>query len=156
MAKIVRLTERDLTRLVSRVIREQSKVVGYTTPDEYGKALFNTLGPNFMISAYETDKLDDDKPETYNNYFLQRFNYGDKWGKDGVSLNFDVKFYSKDSQKQSTGTLSIVIDFSKGIPKSLGPCMLVLSSKATSLNRQDIMRKIFPKIKDITYNTTLS
>ena len=75
MAKIVRLTERDLTRLVSRVIREQSKVVGYTTPDEYGKALFNTLGPNFMISAYETYKLDDDKPGTYNNYYLQRFNY---------------------------------------------------------------------------------
>jgi hypothetical protein len=156
MGKIIRLTESDLTRLVRRVIIEQSKVVGYTTPDEYGKAIFNTLGPNFTISASESNAMGDDMPGTYNSYFLQRFNRGDKWGKDGVSLNFDVKYYPKNSEKQSTGTLSIVIIFSKGIPKSLGPCMLVLSSKATTLNKQDIMRKIFPKIKGITYNTTLS
>ena len=154
MSKIIRLTESDLTRIVKQVIKEQStatQAIVVSTPDEYGKAVFKALGPNFQIGAHDVDYRDNDKPGTYNGYFLQRYRSAIEYGETGIRITFDVKCYEVGSSKAKDGQLDITIIFSKGIPTSLDPCWFT-TDKPKRLSQKDIMDKIFPKIKGITYN----
>ena len=157
MSKIIRLTESDLTRIVKRVIKEQSTAtqgIVVSTPDEYGKAVFKALGPNFQISAHDVDYRDNDKPGTYNGYFIQKYRSAIEYGKTGIVITFDVKCYDLVTRIEKNGRLDITIIFSKGIPTSLDPCwfLTVPNKTVKRLSQKDIMDEIFPKIKGITYN----
>lgn len=154
MSKIIRLSESDLTRIVKRVIKEQSTAtqgIVVSTPDEYGKAVFKVLGPNFQIGAHDVDYRDNDKPGTYNGYFIQKYRAAIEYGETGIRITFDVKCYEVGSTKEKYGRLDITIIFSKGIPTNLGPCWFIID-EPKMLSQKDIMDKIFPKIKGITYN----
>jgi hypothetical protein len=154
MKKIIRLTESDLTRIVRQVIKEQSTAtqgIVVSTPDEYGKAVFNALGPNFQIAAYDVDYRDNNIDGTYNSYFIQKYRSAIEYGKTGIRITFDVKCYDMGSKIAKDGKLDITIIFSKGIPTSLDPCWFT-TDKPKRLSQKDIMNKIFPKIKGITYN----
>jgi hypothetical protein len=112
---LVNFTDKQLNDLSSRMLSEQSTTqlsAGYSTPDEYGQAVFKALGPNFLVSTHNIDYTNKELPGTYNGYFLQKFKYGSKWGNDGVSLNFDA-YYNNKEGKRKNAILTFNIIFSK-------------------------------------------
>jgi len=133
-----------------------------SSPEEYGKAVFNVLKPNFPIStSIEGNSFDSNggiasMPNTYATYFLQNLIGVTPFGKDGLRLEFNAVSLDR-SRVQKKGRLDIVIMFSKGIPTRLGPCDFSQGSRnIVGLYRPDIMKTILPKIKNIKYNAPLN
>ena len=161
MKKTFKLTELDLTRLIKRIVNEQStnQMQGnsISSPEEYGKAVFNVLKPNFQFStSFQSNSFDSTGriapvPNTFATYYLQSLIGVSTFGKDGLRLEFNATCLNQ-SRRQIKGRLHIVIMFSKGTPTKLGPCFwLQSSSQVESLHEPDMERKILPIIQNIKY-----
>jgi hypothetical protein len=83
MKKIIRLTERDLTRIVRRVIREQDEV-----------------GEGFLSNLFGGGKKKDEKTTSNSNYGFQKIVDGNKVDKIYICEEFSGnknKYYTHDS-----------------------------------------------------------
>ena len=140
--------------ILSDVSYVKSEMPGYKTPDEYAKAVFKVLGPNFQICSSDTNYMDDNIIGTYRCYYLKNFDYSNFWGKDGISLNFETIYHDQNNKRQ-IANISIKVIFSNGYPTSIETCSVHRGDKAFSLNNKDVSDKILPKIKDLKYSGKL-
>ena len=149
MARIIRLTEQDLARIVRRVIRENEDGYFQLETEKLGRAIAKKLS-NVQISASETN-ADGDVPGTFQSYFVKGFDYLIQPNKvkspdliPYFSLNLSCQMIGPNSSKPVPTILSLTISMKNGYPSGITNAM-----GDKSLNKSEISKKVLPLIKDI-------
>ena len=148
----MKITLSELRQIIKSVIKEESlPAKGIGTPEGYGKAIFDALGSNPKISASKITAYNEIIPSTYNTYYLTNYSHSDKFGKDGIQVNFKGYYYEPTYNKKNTVTISFVIVLTNGLASKIRSCFVV-NGKSESLEANDFNSSILPKIKNIMYN----